>query len=284
MGAIYNAPLEASSEGCGAFQVFVANSRSWRSPELPEEDSKRFREYVSSFNIVPFAHVPYLCNPSSSDANVRKESADMLADNMRRCDTLGIKYLVVHIGSHKGDGIDAGIKRAADTIRKAMDIAAGSNALVLLENGAGYANSVGSKMEEIGALIDKIGSEKAGLCLDTCHAFAAGYELRTSKGIDSLMELVSRHIGLDRLHLVHFNDSKYDIGSGLDRHWNIGKGYIGLKGLGLLLANAAVSNCCFIMETPITADGDHASDLSMAESLAKAAKLQIERGKRQRSQ
>ena len=278
-GAIYNAPLEAAAEGCGAFQVFAANSRSWKSATLPKDDAALFREYVESSGLVPFAHVPYLCNPSSSDEQVRRNSVEMLADNLGRCNDLGIHDLVVHMGSHKGAGIEAGMERAARTLGDAIDLAGKCDSFILLENGSGYTNSVGSKIEEIGDIIRKVGSGKVGLCLDTCHAFAAGYELRTANGIASLMDAIDAHIGLERLHLVHFNDSKYGFGSKLDRHWNIGKGHIGRQGLGLFLRNEMVPKGCFIMETPITVDGNHESDLRTAESLAREAKLRIIKGK-----
>lgn len=278
-GAIYNAPLEASRSGFGAFQIFASSSRSWKPSPLAEGDTILFRNYVKSTDTVPFVHILYLCNPSSPEPEVHRHSAEMLSDNIRRCASLGISDLVIHIGSHKGKGTKYGIETAVNTIATAIDGAGTKKVRVLLENGAGYSNSVGSKMEEIGAILSGLPSENVGLCLDTCHAFAAGYDLRNAESIDSLASLIESQVGASKIGLIHFNDSKYELGSGLDRHWNLGKGFIGLKGLQLFMENSVLAKGCFIMETPETEEGGHESDLSTAEGIAKAAKLKIIRSK-----
>lgn len=251
-GAIYNAPLEASRCGYGAFQIFASSSRSWKASPLMENDASLFRSYVKSADAIPFVHIPYLCNPSSPEAEVQMHSKQMLSDNINRCASLDISNLIIHIGSHKGKGMKFGIETAVNTISTALDNAGTQKVRILLENGAGYTSSVGSKMEEIGEIISSVGSENVGLCLDTCHAFAAGYDLRDAESIDVLANLIESQIGKSKIGVIHLNDSKYELGSGLDRHWHLGKGFIGLKGLQLFMENSFFSKGCFIMETPKT--------------------------------
>jgi deoxyribonuclease-4 len=283
-GALCNAPLEASRYGYGAFQIFASSSRSWKTSPIAVDDAVLFRKYVKSTDTLPFVHIPYLCNPSSPEPEVHRHSAEMLSDNIRRCDSLGISDLVIHLGSHKGKGIKYGIDTAVQTIAAAIDRTGTKKVRILLENGAGYSNSVGSKMEEIGSIISSLPSEKIGLCLDTCHAFAAGYDLRDAESVDRLANLIESQIGTSKIGLTHLNDSKYELGSGLDRHYYLGRGFIGIGGLQLFMENSAFSKGSFIMETPVAEDGTHEGDLSAAESIARAAKLQITRSRPLRQQ
>ncbi len=250
----------------GAFQIFVSNPRSWKRSSISEAAAEQFSAVVKRSDTVPFAHVPYLCNPSSPSADALRKSRTMLADNMKSCSVLGIKYLVVHIGSHLGKGTESGISAAADTLSHALS--KDGNTRLLLENSAGYNNSVGSKFEEIGRIIDKAGSENLMLCLDTAHAFAAGYDFRTGEGMERLCAEIADNIGFDRMGLVHLNDARYPAGSGLDRHWHIGKGEIGVAGFKELFQNRNFQNGCFIMETPINDDGNEISNMNKAKAIA----------------
>lgn len=274
-GSIANAPVAAQAMGCGTFQMFTSSSRSWRESEISGADEAQFKAETRRSGAIPFAHIPYLCNPSSTNREVYEKSRRMLAGNLSRCRQLGIRGLVVHIGSHLGAGIDAGISNACAAVSGALDVVDGVD--VLLENTAGYSNSVGSSFTEIGKIIDGIGSRRVGVCLDTCHAFASGYDLRTAQSIEGVVEEFDSRIGLRRLGLVHLNDAKFGLGSHLDRHWHIGKGTIGRSGFVALFRNKAFQDKCFVMETPINEYGNEATNLKAAQAAVRAAGLALER-------
>jgi deoxyribonuclease IV len=246
-GDIANAPLEAKQSGYTAFQIFTSNPRSWKQKIIDDEAAQRFKDAVKSSNAEPFAHMPYLCNIASSKEEIFEKSMIMLIENMKNCDKLGIKYLVLHIGSHTGSGEEKG---RANMIRGLNTVINKAEVSILLENTAGYKNSMGSKFEDIGKIIDAVDSDKLGMCLDTCHAFAAGYDIRSEKGVDRLCREIESYVGFNKIHLIHLNDSKFDLGSGKDRHWHIGKGYIGEDGFVNLFKNKNFKNGAFVMETP----------------------------------
>ncbi len=257
-GGVSNSAMEACSKHYGAFQLFTASSRSWEQKPIGKGDAETFRDYVAECGTEPYAHIPYLCNPASSNLPVLRKSRSMLVKNLENCAMLVVKSLVIHLGSHLGKGTDYGIATAVESIGRALDSVGGVG--ILLENTSGYTNSIGSKFGEIAEIIDGVGSRRLGLCLDTCHAFAAGYELRTPEGISSMVKEIESGIGLDRLGLVHLNDAKFEKGSRLDRHWHIGKGFIGEKGFEALFSNEAFRHGSFVMETPINAQGGEASN------------------------
>ena len=264
-GGVQNSALTAEKHRYGTFQIFASNPRAWEHHRIKEEDAEAFNGIIKRTGAIPFAHVPYLCNPSSGNKEMLKKSLQMLIGNMESCNLLKITGLVVHQGSHLGEGSESGVKTIVETMRKAAELA--PDVRILLENSSGYKNSVGSKFEEIGGIIDKTGSDRIGVCLDTCHAFAAGYDLSTKEGIADMCKSFEDNIGFKRLGLVHLNDAKYGLGSGLDRHWHIGKGNIGVQGFTELFKNRHFHDGCFIMETPINEDGDEASNMRNAKKI-----------------
>ncbi len=268
-GGVQNSALTAEKHRFETFQIFVSNPRAWEHHQIKAGDALAFKEIIKKTGSVPFAHAPYLCNPSSDNKDMLKKSLQMLVGNMESCNLLGIGGLVVHQGSHLGHGSESGVKTIVETMSKAVEIA--PDVRILLENSSGYKNSVGSKFEEIGEIIDKVDSERVGVCLDTCHAFAAGYDLRTKDGIDEMCRSFDDNIGFKRLGLVHLNDAKYELGSGLDRHWHIGKGNIGIKGFTEFFKNKHFHDGCFVMETPINEDGDEVSNMKNARKIVTAA-------------
>ncbi len=265
-GGVYNAALAAEKHHYGTFQIFASNPRAWEHRKIDDTDAARFREVTRKSGAVPFAHVPYLCNPSSPNPEVLRKSLGMLVGNMESCAQLGIRGLVVHMGSHLGKGEALGLGSIVKTLTSAIDSA--PRVRILLENSAGYNNSVGSKFGEIGKALESFGQAEAGVCLDTCHAFAAGYDLRTKTAIDAMCSEFEDKIGFRRLGLVHLNDAKYDLGSGLDRHWHIGKGKIGIGGFTELFRNRHFQDMCFIMETPVNQDGNEATNMKAAQKAA----------------
>jgi deoxyribonuclease-4 len=262
---MYHAPEEAKSKNYLAFQLFASSPRTWARTEIPTSDSGKFREL--SKGISTFAHIPYLCNPSSSNPDVYAKSLVVLKDNMANCSQLGVKNVVIHLGSHLGSGVEYGKQRTTELIKKALlgvkDVG------ILLENSSGQKNCVGDKIPDIGDIIKRIDSERVGLCLDTCHAFAAGYDIRLPEGTKTLAEEVKEHIGAERLGLIHLNDAKFELGSGLDRHYHLGKGNIGEDGFRTFFSDRLFQEGNFVMETP---EDDVANDSENMKELQKILK------------
>ncbi len=261
-GGVSSSAAEAAGSGYSAFQIFVSSSRSWKHSVLGRDDVVKFRRSVAASGALPNAHIPYLCNPSSTNRLVLDRSLGMLVNNMNSCSELGIRYLVVHMGSHLGAGREAGEDNLVKTIGSALDMEKRTS--LLLENSAGYKNSVGSKFAEIGSIVDRIASSRVGVCLDTCHAFAAGYDLHTDTGTQKCYDEFDSSIGIGKLKLVHLNDARHPLGSGLDRHWHIGKGFIGMQGFINFFRNRHFGAGPFIMETPVDAQGSRMTDMHAA--------------------
>ena len=243
--------------------------------EIDAVDAGRFRQHVKNHDLLPFAHIPYLCNLASPRDEIRKKSATMLAESMRACARLGIDGLVIHMGSHLGSGKSAGMKNLVEGICDALETEKSTS--ILLENSSGYANSIGSSVEEIGAVIREVGSDRVGVCFDTCHAFASGYDLSSPRQLSRLEAEFEKEIGKERLKLVHLNDSKYPLGSKLDRHWHIGKGYIGFDGFVNFLSSEVFNIGTFIMETPVNSATDDASNVSALLRVLDAVELKRRR-------
>lgn len=231
--------------GCNCMQIFLSNPRAWSMKELGEDDIERFRAKGKSFGVSPvFAHMPYLPNLASPREYVYKKSAEALREAMERCEALEVRYLIAHLGSTLGTDESAAFDRVVEAVQSAQSVSA--NTRILLENEAGQRNSVGSKLEELVQLYDAIGSSNVGFCVDTCHLFAAGYDIRKREVVNEIIGA----LGTSRIHAIHLNDAKYPLGSGLDRHESIGFGSIGGKGLRTFLGSAAVEDKPLIMETP----------------------------------
>jgi deoxyribonuclease-4 len=250
-GGVYNAIDEAAELGINALQIFTKNSNRWAAPPLKGSDIALFKEKwsaIDDFSIT--SHTGYLINLAGDGENLEK-SIHLMKDEMLRAHLLGIKYLVLHPGNHKEKGIEAGIKSIAENLDQifAEDE---TEVVVLLETTAGQGSSVGHRFEHIRDIIaaSKYQS-RLGVCLDTCHIFAAGYDISTPEGYASTMDEFNRTIGFDRLKLFHFNDSKKGTGSKVDRHEHIGLGIIGGTGLSLLLNDERFDHIDYIMETPV---------------------------------
>ncbi len=237
--------------GATTFQVFTRNPNQWKFKPLSEETITAFKERRRRF--VPTKvvdHMPYLPNLASPGRSTKKISRYTLDEELRRCDALGIDYLVIHLGSHLGKGSAVGVANIAQACDEAIT---GSNgkAMILLENMAGQKNCVGARFEELRAILDKTSqSDRLGVCLDSCHLFAAGFDVGNDGAVRNTMGLFDEVVGMRRLKVVHLHDSKGPLGSRLDRHENIGKGKIGKKGIGALLQYPGISERPLIMETP----------------------------------
>lgn len=237
--------------GCDAFQIFTRNPRSWATREFGEGEPEAFRAKRAEAGIDPvYGHMPYILNLASPERGVYERSVASLGTGLARCEALGIPMLVTHVGSHLGKGSELGVGRVVDALDTALG-ADDSGVVVLLETGPGSRNGVGSTFEEVGLILDGVvEGGRVGVCLDTCHVFVAGYELRTAEGLGETVDAFDGVVGLGRLGLVHLNDSVGELGSGRDRHEHLGLGEIGLGGLRLVV-NSRLGRVPMIMETPV---------------------------------
>ena len=260
VGGISNSVDNALKIGCNAFQIFSRNPRGWAVKQLEEAEAKKFQTKLANSKIQRSSvcvHMPYLPNLSSPDSELYNKSIDSLAGEVKRCGMLSIPYLVIHLGSHLGKGSDSGISQVVKACRLAFDhyksssTQGGNSVTMLFENSAGQKNNIGSKFEEIRVILDKLNSAgEFGVCLDTCHTFAAGYDLRTEDNVNATIDQFDNTIGLNELKMMHLNDSKDKINSNRDRHEHIGFGNIGKEGFKALLNHKRIMRLPLIMETP----------------------------------
>ena len=250
-GSLDKAAGRAKERGCDCFQIFTKNPRGWAAKEISEEDARNFIHAVSVSSLSPvFAHMPYLPNLASEKPEIYQKSTEAFLLEMDRCSKLHIPYLVTHLG-HAGDSPERGRERVVSAIREVLDQSE-SSTRILLENTAGERNSVGSSLEDIREVLDGVADfVRVGLCFDTCHAFAAGYELRTDESVALVEDQIRDLFGPSLLELIHLNDTKGDRGSGLDRHEHIGLGVIGMTGMHAILTNPFFASVPMICETPI---------------------------------
>jgi len=251
-GGLYRAFDRARSVGCDALQVFVKSNRSWAVKPLIGEDIARFKASAAETGIHPVVgHASYLLNLASPDNALWTRSRDTLVVELQRCEALEIPYLVLHPGSHVGTGEEAGLARVTQGLGDVHAVTPGFRTQILLETTAGQGSSLGCRFEQLAWLIEHAPQgERLGVCLDTCHVFVAGYELRTPGGYAATLEAFERAIGLERLKAIHLNDSKGDLGCRKDRHEHIGKGRIGLEGFRNLLNDPRLAHLPGLLETP----------------------------------
>ena len=270
-GSIDRAVDNAVTTGCSAFQIFTRNPRGWDAKPLASKDISNFKEKLAASKIDRFstvAHMPYLPNLSSPEEDPFAKSVDSLIDEIKRCSKLGIPYIVAHLGSHKGKGDKKGIEMLVNAFTKAAKNAP-DDVMILLENTAGQKNSVGSDLDQLASILIQLKPAKRfGICFDTCHAFAAGYDIRTEKGAASTLEKLDKAIGFEHLKILHLNDSRGELGCHLDRHEHIGLGKIGEKGLGYIIKAINRKKIPIILETPIDERRDDIGNLNKAKELA----------------
>jgi len=269
-GTIDQAVDRAVESHCDTFQIFTRNPRGWRVSNLEPEEIESFKSKLRQHKIGPVvSHMPYLPNLSSPKDDFYEKSVEALVGEVERCTLLNIEYIVVHLGSHLGLGREAGLKRLVGALNSAT-VKIKGDLKILLENTAGQANSMGSKFEELREIIDRSRHPKRlGVCLDSCHLYAAGYDLHTSKSVKATLERFQEIVGNEELKVVHLNDSKNGLGSGLDRHEHIGMGYIGQEGFRALLHHPSIRELPLILETPIDERRDDQENLQMVRELGK---------------
>ena len=269
-GSIANAITNASERECSAFQVFTSNPRGWHAKDLTDDNITNYKNNLSQSNIDRFAtvaHMPYLPNLSSPEISVYEKSIHTMIREVERCDKLGIPYLVTHLGSHKGTGEDKGIRRLVGALTEVAKT--NKDVTILLENTAGQKNSVGSDFTQLAEIFFGLKpASRFGICIDTCHAFAAGYDLRNEKNVKDVFEKFDSEIGLKHLKIIHLNDSKGELGCHLDRHEHIGLGHIGEAGLSQVVKLANKNKIPIILETPIDERRTDFENIRKAKDLA----------------
>ena len=269
-GSIANAITNASERECSAFQVFTSNPRGWHAKDLTDDGITNYKNNLSQSNIDRFAtvaHMPYLPNLSSPEISVYEKSIHTMIREVERCDKLGIPYLVTHLGSHKGTGEDKGIQRLVGALTEVAKT--NKDVTILLENTAGQKNSVGSDFTQLAEIFFGLKpASRFGICIDTCHAFAAGYDLRNEKNVKDVFEKFDSEIGLKHIKIIHLNDSKGELGCHLDRHEHIGLGHIGEAGLSQVIKLANKNKIPIILETPIDERRTDFENIRKAKDLA----------------
>ncbi len=255
-GGVATAFDRAMQVGCTTMQVFTKNSNQWTAKGLSDADIAGYRKKASELPIAPVvAHDSYLINLCAKDTAILKKSRDAFLDELRRCDALGIPYLNFHPGAHMGQGDDAGIKLIAESLNIAHDLTPGCAVKSVLETTAGQGSALGRTFEQLRAIIDLVDEkDRMAVCIDTCHIFAAGYDISTEEGYEETFRKFDSIVGRDRLVAIHMNDSKKGLSSRVDRHEHIGKGTIGKKGFALLMNDGRLASIPKILETPKSED------------------------------
>lgn len=257
-GGLHLAFDAAVEIGCDCLAIFVKNQRQWKAPPLKDDAIALYQEAQRRTGIGPvIAHASYLLNLASPAAEGRQKSIRALIDELQRCEALGIPGLVVHPGAHMGDGVDAGIARITASLDEVHAATAGFTARVLLESTAGQGTTIGHEIAHLGRMLAGVrNSERLGICIDTCHLFAAGYDLREKAIYDATIDELARTVGLDKILCIHTNDSKTPCGSKRDRHEHIGKGEMGDAAFANLVNDPRLAHVPRILETEKSEDDD----------------------------
>ncbi|GIW08805.1 MAG: putative endonuclease 4 [Dehalococcoidia bacterium] len=273
-GGLGHIPDRAAEIGAECIQIFTSAPQNWRPPRHDERAVAAFREAISQRGIGPvLVHGIYLLNPASGDSQLVERTIQSIAEDLQWADRLGAIGVVIHLGSSGQDPLDVGLARCAEHLRKALDRSEGQAAL-LLETCAGQGNTLGRRFEELGYLIDQLNDERVGVCFDTCHVFAAGYDLTSEEGLTTTIADLDRLVGVAKVRAMHVNDSKGALGSNLDRHENLGHGQIGEEGFRRVLRHPAFGSLPLILEVPgFEGDGPDRANLQILRALAGAPPL-----------
>ncbi|MFA6552910.1 MAG: deoxyribonuclease IV [Patescibacteria group bacterium] len=249
-GGVYNAPINAHRAGCECFQMFTRSPQGGSAPILDPGTVSSFHANMKQYKqAAVYIHTPYYINLASATDRIRLNSIRIIREELERGTLLGAKALMTHLGSSAGVGQDLAVEKVIEGIKKIVEGYKGTTRF-LLEIAAGSGNIIGDTFEEIGQIIKAVPEYDLGVCFDTCHAFASGYDLRTKKAIGVTLKAFEKAIGLDRLVLIHANDAKFEIGTHKDRHEHIGYGHIGREGFRILLHHPQLRAVDFILETP----------------------------------
>ncbi|HEX8887636.1 MAG TPA: deoxyribonuclease IV [Pyrinomonadaceae bacterium] len=269
-GGLQNALLKARSLDCDTVQIFSRNPRGWMAKGLTDEEVERFRAVRAETGISPVViHCNYLVNLAAANPEILEKSRASFREEVLRGIQLGADYLVVHPGSAKGSCEADGIKTCAESLQVACDGLNLDSFRILLENTAGQGACIGHRFEHLGEIIEACPELNLGVCLDTAHAFTAGYDIREKDGLDATISSLERNVGTENVRALHFNDSKAEYNSRVDRHWHLGLGHIGSDALRRIAQHDKLSHAAFLLETPQDELGDDASNIETLRSFLK---------------
>ncbi len=278
-GGVSKAFARGEHIGCDTMQIFCKNDRQWSARPYSPEEIAAYKAEQERTGIRPVVvHASYLINMAAPAEDLWSRSIAGLVDELERCALLDIPYLVVHPGAHVGSGVEAGIQRIAEALDQIFHDGVGDRTMVLLETTAGQGTALGWRFEEIAQIIEHVATpERLGVCIDTCHLFAAGYDLRTAETYAATFTNFDRIIGLDHLKVIHLNDSARELGSRVDRHEHIGKGQIGQEGFRFLVNDPRLRALPMILETPKGKDmAEDVENLGLLRSLVDPSLAQHE--------
>jgi deoxyribonuclease-4 len=255
-GGVSRAVERAALHGCETLQIFTRNANQWRGRPLEAAEIDRFRTLVAEHGLHPVvSHASYLINVASADPALRQQSMAALVDELARADALGLHGVVLHPGACTSGTEEDALALVAEAIDEVFAVHPPGTARLLLEHTAGQGRTSGYRFEHLAAILDRCRSpERLGVCLDTCHLLAAGYDLTTDDGFAATFEAFERTVGFERLFVVHVNDSKKPLGSRVDRHEHIGRGFVGEGGFLRLFADPRFERLPFLLETPKSKD------------------------------
>ncbi|MDE2987245.1 MAG: deoxyribonuclease IV [Chloroflexota bacterium] len=267
-GGIDKAVERAVEVGAESFQIFGAAPQMWRRKHHPDEDAESYRTKFKQAGLTSsFIHAVYLINLASPDDELLRKSTDALTAELDLAARIGADGVIFHVGSHMGSGFDHALPRIAASMTEALDRTP-DDALLLIENNAGAGRSVGSVFSEISAIMNAVDNPRVRICLDTCHAHAAGYNVATIAGLKETVDEFQRELGADNLAAIHANDSKTELGSGKDRHENIGQGSIGIKAFRRMVRNRLLRKAAWLLEVPgYEGGGPGKADVDMLKAL-----------------
>ena len=269
VSSLSEAPAKAAALGCNTMQIFSRSPQRWRSKFLDSAEADRFNQEEKRLKISPLIiHVSYLINLASPDLELYESSIKAYIEDVKEAQSLKADYIVTHMGSHKQTGEEAGIERFTAALNKIIKKTADSPVVILLENTAGSGSWLGYRFIHhqriISGLEDK---RRVGICLDTAHAYVAGYDIASKDGLEAMLDEMESTVGLSRLKLIHLNDALDTLGSHRDRHEHIGKGYIGRAGMKRIINHPKLRDLPFILETPKTTERSDKINLKTVRSL-----------------
>ncbi len=268
-GKIYEALERAYQLGCNTMQIFSRNPQRWRDSPLAPEDIAEFNRRQEKLKIRPlFIHIPYLINLASPNPRLYNASIDAYIEDILEADTLRADYIVTHMGSHKETSERSGLKRLIQALNAILDSTKAVKVGILLENTAGSGSWLGYKFSHQKEVIQGLNNrERVGLCLDTAHAYLAGYDIATKEGLGKMLDEIDKLVGVSFLKLIHLNDAKDKLNTHRDRHEHIGKGFIGLEGMRRIINHPELRNVPFILETPKKSEEDDRVNLQTVKKL-----------------
>jgi deoxyribonuclease IV len=266
-GGLHNALLRAQALGADTVQIFSRNPRGWKARPLEDAEVEQFKRVRAETGVSPVViHANYLINLAAADEGIREKSVASFREEVERGLALGADYLVVHPGSARGACEEDGIRTCAESLRDACAGLELDSFRILLENTAGQGECIGHRFEHLREITAQCPDLNLGVCLDTAHAFTAGYDIRDEDGLAAALDALDANVKLENVRAVHFNDSKAAYNSRVDRHWHLGQGHIGAEALRRVASHPRLAHAAFLLETPVDETCDDAGNLEALRS------------------